>query len=137
MMATSVFLGYDIDEKTGEIDAPCGCPHCDSGVQRGHFACSVSPEELVESEKEGGAWRSYRNGKWSWFAPDYAYCSAGLNKEFLGYGCDGEPMHLERVHNACFLIHCEGNSESPFEFEEEQDARQFANFLIMERIGEI
>jgi hypothetical protein len=59
-----------------------------------------------------------------------------LNRIALGFGMDGEPIELEQVHQACWLVHCEGNSESPFEFEYEQDARQFADFLVKQRLNE-
>lgn len=57
--------------------------------------------------------------------------------EELGRGADNERVKLERVHDACWLVHCDGNTESPFEFTNETDARQFADFLTMERIGEL
>lgn len=55
----------------------------------------------------------------------------------LGRGADNERVWLERVHNACWLVHSEGNTQSPFEFETEKEARQFADLLIMQRIGEL
>lgn len=60
-----------------------------------------------------------------------------MPKQFLGLGADSEQVYLEQVHNSCWLIHCEGNNQSPFEFSSEKDARQFADFLAMERIGEL
>lgn len=60
-----------------------------------------------------------------------------MNRIEIGRGADGELLELERVHNACWLVHCEGNTETPFEFTTEQNARQFADFLVMERIGEL
>lgn len=60
-----------------------------------------------------------------------------MYKVSLGLGADGERVELEQVHNACWLVHCEGNSQSPFEFYSEKEARQFADFLAMERIGEL
>jgi len=56
--------------------------------------------------------------------------------KFLGRGADNEQIELERVHSACWLVHCKGNTQSPFEFTNESDARQFADF-VMERIGEL
>lgn len=53
----------------------------------------------------------------------------------LGVGEDGEPVIMEKVHDACVLVHCAGNSQSPFEFNgdngktPEENARQFAGFL--------
>lgn len=55
----------------------------------------------------------------------------------LGKGADGESVTLEKVHNACWLVHCKGNTESPFEFTSEKEARQFADILFMEFISEL
>ena len=55
----------------------------------------------------------------------------------LGTGPDGETLSLEKVNEGTWVIHCPGNSESPFEFSSELDARQFADILTMERIGEL
>ena len=60
-----------------------------------------------------------------------------MNRIELGKGADGEQVSLEQVHKACWLVHCEGNTESPFEFTNEKDARQFVDFLVMERISEL
>jgi hypothetical protein len=45
--------------------------------------------------------------------------------EILGQGLDNEKIELEQVHAACWLVHCRGNSQSPFEFSSEKDARQY------------
>ena len=53
----------------------------------------------------------------------------------LGVGEDGEPVIMEKVHDACVLVHCVNNECSPFEFNgdarksAEENARQFAGFL--------
>lgn len=60
-----------------------------------------------------------------------------MPKIFLGRGADNERIELERVHNACWLVHCEDNTQSPFEFSSKVDARQFADLLVMERIKEL
>jgi hypothetical protein len=44
---------------------------------------------------------------------------------------------LERVHSACWLVHVEGNSQSPFEFEKEEDARAFIQFIQWDELGEL
>lgn len=46
-----------------------------------------------------------------------------------GIGEDGERLSLEKVHEACFLLHADGNTESPFEFSSEQDALNFIGLL--------
>lgn len=51
-----------------------------------------------------------------------------------GVGEDGESVKLERVHNACFLVHAEGNSESPFEFSDLSSAEQFMNLIAKFRM---
>ena len=60
-----------------------------------------------------------------------------MSRSFLGLGAEGERVELEKVHDACWLVHCEGNTQSPFEFSNEVEARQFVDFLVMERIGEL
>lgn len=45
------------------VNAPCGCPACDKQVQEGHFACSSSPEELVNDENVS---RRLDNNRWFW-----------------------------------------------------------------------
>lgn len=62
----------------------------------------------------------------------------------LGVGEDGEPVIMEKIHEACVLIHCAGNSQSPFEFNgdadagtAEQNARQFAGFLYKFRLEKV
>ena len=60
-----------------------------------------------------------------------------MSRTYLGQGADNERVELERVHNACWLVHCEGNAGSPFEFSKEEDARQFADLLILERLNEL
>lgn len=61
----------------------------------------------------------------------------------LGIGEDGEPVIMEKVHNACVLVHCAGNSQSPFEFNgdagktAEENARQFAGFLYKFRLEKV
>lgn len=53
----------------------------------------------------------------------------------LGVGQDGEPVLMEKIHQACVLIHCAGNAMSPFEFNgdidksAEDNAREFAKLL--------
>lgn len=48
----------------------------------------------------------------------------------LGRGSDMELVELEKVHDACWLVHCEGNTQSPFEFSTEADARQFVDLIV-------
>lgn len=57
-----------------------------------------------------------------------------MKKEFVGVGEDGEPLYLEKIHSSCFFVHAEGNLLSPFEFEEEKDAREFAHMLSKIRL---
>ncbi|MFM6138895.1 MAG: hypothetical protein ACKPCP_32965 [Sphaerospermopsis kisseleviana] len=58
----------------------------------------------------------------------------------LGIGEDGEPVIMQKVHQACVLVYCAGNSASPFEFNgdnnktAEENARQFAGFLYKFRL---
>jgi hypothetical protein len=63
----------------------------------------------------------------------------------LGVGEDGEPVIMEKVHDSCVLIHCVGNSQSPFEFNgdycndgkwrnAEENARVFAKLLYRFRL---
>lgn len=55
-----------------------------------------------------------------------------------GIGQDGELVQLEKFHNACFLVHTEGNSQSPFEFFDLPSAEQFmamiAKFRMKDRL---
>lgn len=60
-----------------------------------------------------------------------------MSKFFLGLGVDSERIYIEKTVHGCWLIHCEGNNESPFEFSSELQARQFADLVIMQRIGEL
>ena len=61
----------------------------------------------------------------------------------LGIALDGEPVIMEKVHEACVLVHCAGNSQSPFEFNgdagktAEQNAREFASFLYKFRLEKV
>jgi hypothetical protein len=48
------------------IDAPCGCPDCDDVAQPGHFACSSSPQWLLDAEKRNEVVRAYVDGAWRW-----------------------------------------------------------------------
>lgn len=59
------------------------------------------------------------------------------NFEKMPNGASNEKVKLEKVHNACWLVHCEGNSQSPFEFQTEKEAREFTQILFFERIGEL
>jgi hypothetical protein len=45
---------------------PCGCPACDDGIERGHFACNQSAPVLVQLEKEGFLSRHYNGTSWIW-----------------------------------------------------------------------
>jgi hypothetical protein len=65
------------------------------------------------------------------------YQAVPTMRQYLGVGADGERVELEQVHPACWLVHCEGNSQSPFEFETESDARHFASLLWLQRIDEL
>lgn len=64
-------------------------------------------------------------------------CKVEINivpeKEFLGFGEAGEAIEFERSENI-FLIHAEGNPQSPFVFHFENEAREFSEFLIRFRI---
>lgn len=63
-----------------------------------------------------------------------------MSNLILGVGEDGEPVIMEIVHDACVLIHCAGNSQSPFEFNgdtgksAEENARCFASILAVNRM---
>jgi hypothetical protein len=50
-------------------------------------------------------------------------------------GQDGEKVYLEKVHNACYLVHAERNSMSPFEFFLEVDALRFVDILCKSRMA--
>lgn len=58
----------------------------------------------------------------------------------LGVGESGEPVIMEKVHDACVFIHCAGNACSPFEFNgdagktAEENARCFASILAVNRM---
>ena len=56
--------GFVVDHD-GIVDAPCGCPACNNGVQPGHFACNTSPAEMLRAEADGAAIRVYADG-WGW-----------------------------------------------------------------------
>ena len=68
-MKQALYLGYEIDLKTLEINAPCRCYACDEGVKAGHFCCSYPPKDLVEVESAGRIHRSFSSGAWRWYAP--------------------------------------------------------------------
>jgi hypothetical protein len=56
--------------------------------------------------------------------------------EFLGPDMDGLPILVEKVNNACYLLHMEGNQQSPFEFSTEQEYKEFALLLNRFRMEE-
>lgn len=43
--------------------APCGCQACEEQVQPGHFACSPSPEELVNDVNVSP---TFESNQWYW-----------------------------------------------------------------------
>lgn len=53
----------------------------------------------------------------------------------LGIGEDGELLEIERVNEACWLVHAEGNEMSPFEFSVEAEAKQFVGMLGRNRMS--
>jgi len=60
------FLGFEVDEETGEINALCACDECvHGGNGEGHFMCYPCPESLIESENEGRVERIFDDG-WKW-----------------------------------------------------------------------
>ena len=51
-----------------------------------------------------------------------------------GVGEDGELVQLEKVHEACYLVHAQDNTESPFEFSALTDAEQFMSMIARFRM---
>lgn len=51
-----------------------------------------------------------------------------MENEFLGTGEDGERVFGEQTQEG-YLIHCEGNTESPFFFQLHEDAMFFAQLI--------
>jgi hypothetical protein len=49
--------------------------------------------------------------------------------DLIGVGQDLEPIWLEKVHQACYLVHCLGNTMSPFEFSSWRDCQQFLELI--------
>ena len=49
-------------------------------------------------------------------------------QEFLGTGEDGERVFGEQTQGG-YLIHCEGNTETPFFFQEEKNAMFFVQLI--------
>lgn len=73
-MAT--YLGFDYNNETGEIDAPCGCYQCNDSVQQGHYLCSPSPDVLVEDEGNvEGCYRYLNQNVYRWYVPLYVLLS--------------------------------------------------------------
>jgi hypothetical protein len=52
-----------------------------------------------------------------------------MNLIDMGRGSDNEPVKLQKIHEACWLVHCEGNNQSPFEFMTLKDALQFISTI--------
>jgi len=63
---------YETEHKFGMsrfvLDAPCGCPECDRGVQQGHGKCQQSPASLIEVESNiyPIVYREFSGGAWQW-----------------------------------------------------------------------
>jgi len=47
----------------------------------------------------------------------------------VGIGQDLEPVWLEKVHEACYLLYCLKNEMSPFEFSTWWDCKEFLKLI--------
>lgn len=52
-----------------------------------------------------------------------------MEKTYIGVGEDGEALYCQKIHEACWLLHINGNTESPFEFSSERDVLNFAQIV--------